>query len=312
MVGFGVRLDWKHERAQPHTMEGGSTSNASRVDLSKTVITLDNDGNTKESFYVPILDDNSDQDFEQVIRPKTRSQTRAANKRSIFIDLSVDDEEAPVNQIRQGVGAIDIQGSSEGIFIQHPFYHSHLFLVEPSTQEDEEGSQEMNVDFKEAVHHDLVRLRDYGANSRARIIQTENQVTQLQMQVDQQQQQIILLQQQIAALQPQPQHQPQFDPEYDNDDNDGDNKDEAQPRQYRIAVSGQFAKQHRDLARLIESRGFVYLETVTVDCSFLIVSDLTLTNQKVTHAKTYGVPIQSGGFLADLLGVNVNEIVLNQ
>lgn len=110
-------------------MEGGSTSNASKVDLSKTIITVDSDGSAKESFYVPILDDNSDQDFEQVIRPKTRSQTRAANKPSIFIDLSVDDEEAPVNQIRQGVGAIDIQGSSEGIFISHdnPFYPFSCF-----------------------------------------------------------------------------------------------------------------------------------------------------------------------------------------
>lgn len=194
--------------------------------------------------------------------------------------------------------------------------------MEPSTQEDEEeeeGSQEMNVDFKDAVHHDLVHLCDYGRNSRARIIQTENQVTQLQMQVDQQQQQIIVLQQQIAALQQQqqqqpPQPEPRIDLEYEDDDNydGGDNEDEALPQQYRIAVSGQFAKQHRDLARLIESKGFIYLDTVTQNCSFLILSDLTLTNQKVTHAKTYGVPLQSGGFLADLLGVNVNEIVLNQ
>lgn len=184
-----------------------------------------------------------------------------------------------------------------------------IFIVESRNREEDDSSSEMNVDFEEAVRHDIGLLRGECRKSRQLITHTDENIAHLQMQVDQQQrhmttleQQIALLQQQMIGVLQQPQPQP-----------DNELEDEAQPRQYKIAVSGQFAKQHRDLGRLIESKdGFTYLDTVTQNCSFLILSDLALKNQKVAHAALYHVPLRSGQFLAELLGVNVDEILTNQ
>lgn len=91
----------------------------SKIDLNRTIITVENDGTIKESYYVPCLDDNSDQDEAGQHRvATTRSKTRASNQPTIFLDLSFDDEEeavTPINQIRQGVEAIDISDNSDGI-----------------------------------------------------------------------------------------------------------------------------------------------------------------------------------------------------
>lgn len=106
------------------------------IDLSKTIVSIDDDGKKKESFYVPILDD-PDDDFENlVVRRDTRSQTKEAqekakakekraNQPSIMIDLSVDDEdEVPrqVNRVQDGVRDIRIISDSG-------MSHSHSFLI---------------------------------------------------------------------------------------------------------------------------------------------------------------------------------------
>ena len=292
----------------------------SKIDLTRTILTFENDGTIKESYYVPCLDDNSDQEEAGQHRVATKgSKTRAANQPTIFLDLSFDEEEAatPINQIRQGVEAIDISDNSDGMpsfFLSFILFYL-IFIVESRNREEEEddSSTEMNVDFEEAVRHDIGLLRDECRKSRHQITHTDENIAHLQVQVDQQQrhmttleQQIALLQQQMIGVLQQQQQQPQPQPDHELED-------EAQPRQYKIAVSGQFAKQHRDLGRLIESKdGFTYLDTVTQNCSFLILSDLALKNQKVAHAALYHVPLRSGQFLAELLGVNVDEIVLNQ
>ncbi len=110
--------------------------------------------------------------------------------------------------------------------------------------------------------------------------------------------------------------QQQHEPIFNDDDVEIEEEVEAEQEQVPIiparkqviCVTGNFAIDHRELGRLIESNGFKYTETVTVSTDYLIACPKNHQSQKVVIATKYAIPIEDSQFLIDLLGVAQDAI----
>lgn len=175
--------------------------------------------------------------------------------------------------------------------------------------------------FEDHVRHDIgLIIRKYRAVNE-QVKANERQIAELRAQFNQQQHQILLLQQQQEyqreqPLRPQPQEISSDDDghaeEGEREGADIREDDEAVPnvpRRVIVAITGKFIKNQREMGQLIESKGFVYAPVVTRGCTYLIAHPVNHQSQKVDHAGEYGTPIHDAHFLANLLGVDLEEII---